>query len=337
MASYMLPHRRGLGRDAQAATSAEKKREMAAMGISPSSNTDEPYTRERGLASAGSRAERRRAQEQARDAAAAAGGFVGGGPSPAAGGFVGGNPAPPPRGRPDDGDDDPESDRRPAAAPRKLKLSAQRLMRNALHAHNYGLHQNALEAFDAALGSPEGRSTDLIRAECMAHKAATLHAMGRHTDALACAEEAKRLDPKQPRAYFGLALARDGLGEPMKSMDAIQDGMRCQAKSGSIFDPVIELIKPKLQALTKLKDAAEKGNLPECEKLADRLDGFGFPAMKSLSSGEPRKEITVAHAAVDGGQLEVIAFLGARGFDLDVADCEGAAPRGTRLFETTSM
>ena len=48
----MLPHRRGLGRDAQAATSAEKKREMAAMGISPSSNTDEPYTRERGLASA---------------------------------------------------------------------------------------------------------------------------------------------------------------------------------------------------------------------------------------------------------------------------------------------
>ena len=51
MASYMLPHRRGLGRDAQAATSAEKKREMAAMGISPSSNTDEPYTRERGLAS----------------------------------------------------------------------------------------------------------------------------------------------------------------------------------------------------------------------------------------------------------------------------------------------
>ena len=59
--------------------------------------------------------------------------------------------------------------------------------------------------------------------------------------------------------------------------------------------------------------------------------------MKSLSSGEPRKEITVAHAAVDGGQLEVIAFLGARGFDLDVADCEGAAPRGTRLFETTSM
>ncbi|KAH8069749.1 metalloendopeptidase [Aureococcus anophagefferens] len=164
-----------------AATSAEKKREMAAMGISPSSNTDEPYTRERGLASAGSRAERRRAQEQARDAAAAAGGFVGGGPSPAAA----------------------ASDRRPAAAPRKLKLSATRLMRNALHAHNYGLHQNALEAFDAALGSPEGRSTDLIRAECMAHKAATLHAMGRHTDALACAEEAKRLDPRQPRACRG--------------------------------------------------------------------------------------------------------------------------------------
>jgi len=125
-----------------------------------------------------------------------------------------------------------------------------------------------------------------MRAEILGHKSDTLHALGRNRDALDAAKEACACDPKRARAFVALAVAYDALGEPMKALDEIQNGLKGDPKAQPLFEHVLDRLKPKLQACTALKEAAERGNLEECRRLADKLDGFGFPTLKSICMGE---------------------------------------------------
>ena len=222
MASYLLPHRNTKKQN----YTDEERAEMAALGIVPRS-TQESFSLERKAQDEKKRLEKRAKADGDRAAAVAA----------EAQKYLRTLEAP--------GD----------GKPRKLRLSAQRLVKNGLHAHNYGLHKNALEAYAAALATPEGAEPS-VKAEILAHRSATLRAFGQGAEALQCANEAVDADSTSPVCRVAVALAYDYNGDPVKAMDAIQAGAKCGTGGAALLKEAVQAVTPKLQALAKLRDAA---------------------------------------------------------------------------------